>query len=61
MINTTTQSCIKCRYYLPTGETWYNHPCGYCGNFKVQQRRVSDDKACALFERNEKAPKREPP
>lgn len=46
----TENRCIECRYFLPTGETHYNKPCGYCGNFRMQRRRVSDDKACARFE-----------
>lgn len=54
-------NCNKCRYYLPIDETFYNKPCGYCGNFQVQQRRVSDDKACHFFEQDKKAPKRELP
>lgn len=55
------RNCIQCKYYLPTGDTFYNKPCGYCGNFRIQRRRISDDKACGFFERSEKAPKREPP
>ncbi len=54
------QTCYECRYYLPTGDTFYNKPCGYCGNFRVQQRRVSDDKACARFERGGKYGKEKP-
>lgn len=54
------QTCCECRYYLPTGDTFYNKPCGYCGNFRVQQRRVSDDKACARFERGGKYGKEKP-
>lgn len=50
-------NCKKCRYFLPTGETWYNHPCGYCAHSRVQRRRISDDKACGFFERDTKAPK----
>lgn len=56
----TVRNCEECRYYLPTGETFYNKPCGYCGNFRVQQRRVSDDKACARFERGGKYGKEKP-
>lgn len=61
MTNTAINSCSKCRFYLPTSETWYNHPCGYCANYRVQRRRIADDKACAFFERDEKAPKPQPP
>ncbi len=61
MTNTIAHCCIECRFYLPTCETFYNKPCGYCGNFKVQQRRVSDNKACVLFELSKEAPKLEPP
>ncbi len=53
----TVRNCEECRYYLPTGETFYNKPCGYCGNFRIQRRCVSDDKACELFEPDTKAPK----
>ena len=54
-------TCSSCRYYLPTNETFYNKPCGYCGNCHVGRRRISDDKACKLYEqaaRQRKADKR---
>lgn len=53
-MSTEIQSCSSCRYYLPTGETFYNKPCGYCGNSRVQRRKVSDARACPLFERERK-------
>lgn len=57
----TNNVCVSCRYFLPTRDTHYNKPCGYCGNFRMNKPRVSDDKACALFEKSEKAPEQKPP
>lgn len=54
------QTCCECRYYLPTDETHYNKQCGYCGNFRVQRRRVSDDKACSSFEHGAKNGNKKP-
>lgn len=57
----TSYSCMECRYFLPTDDTHYNKPCGYCANYRVQRRRIADDKACGFFERDEKAQKAKPP
>lgn len=54
-------NCRECRYFLPTGDTHYNKPCGYCGNYRVQSRRVSDAAACPRFEKDGKASERKPP
>lgn len=53
-------NCGECRYFLPTDDTHYNKPCGFCGNFRMQRRRVSDDKACSSFERDGKYGKKKP-
>lgn len=52
-------TCNSCRFFLPTGDTHYNKPCGYCGNHLVGKRRVSDDKACKLFEQASRVRKKE--
>lgn len=57
----TKYTCGQCRFFLPTGDTHYNKPCGYCGNSRVNKPRVSDDEACKLFELDEKAQKEKPP
>lgn len=57
----TKNHCMECRYFLPTNDTHYNKPCGYCGNSRVGKPRVSDDEACKLFELDTKAPKQKPP
>lgn len=57
----TKYTCSACRFFLPTGDTHYNKPCGYCGNSRVNKPRVSDNKACSLFELDTKAPKIQPP
>lgn len=57
----TKYTCGQCRFFLPTGETHYNKPCGYCGNSRVNKPRVSDDEACKLFELDTKAPKTQLP
>lgn len=55
-----SHSCVECRYFLPTADTHYNKPCGYCANFTVQRRRVSDNKACKLFERDNNSGNKKP-
>lgn len=57
----TKSNCIECRYFLLAGDTHYNKPCGYCANSRIGKPRVSDDKACGFFEKDEKAPKLQPP
>lgn len=59
--DTNTHTCSECRYYIPTPDTFYNKPCGYCGNFAVQRRRVSDARACKNFELRARIAEGKPP
>ncbi len=45
-------TCIDCKHYLPSDETFYNKPVGYCAHPRNGHTVKGLSAACARFEKS---------
>lgn len=46
-------TCIECKYYLPSDDTFYNKPKGYCAHPQTGRPVKGLSASCARFEKME--------